>query len=158
MGTRVIMLALAAGLFFAACKTSDKTAKTGTENKKGMEKVAYIVAKNYFVKNTVEEFGSPKIETAADFEANFGMATTMGADGMPTAIDFAKQFVIAVVLPSTDFSTKIEAVSLEKNAANELVFSYKVETGKEKQSYTMRPMLAIIVDKSASGKVVLKKK
>ena len=153
MGIRVIIFALAASLFFAACKTSDKAS---TENKKGMEKVAYTIAKNYFIKNTVDKLGSPKIETAADFEANFGMATTMGADGMPTFIDFAKQFVIAVVLPSTDFPTKIEAISLEKNGANELIFSYKVETGKEKQSYTMRPMLAIIVDKSASGKVVLK--
>jgi hypothetical protein len=156
MGTRIFSLALAVGLFFAACKTSDKTAKTSTENTKGMEKVAYTVAKNYFVKNTVVEFNTPKIETAEEFEANFGMATTMGADGKPTDIDFAKQFVIAVVLPSTDYATKINAISLVKNAAGELVFNYKVETGKEKQSYTMRPMLAIIVDKTVVGKVVLK--
>jgi hypothetical protein len=153
MGTRVFMLALAAALFFAACKT----AETGRENKKVMETIAYTVAKNYFVKNTVDKFDSPKIETAEQFEAVFGMATTMGPDGMPTYIDFAKQFVIAIIFPPTDFSTKIEAISLEKNAANELVFSYKVEKGKAKQSYMIRPMLAIVVDKSAIAKVVLKK-
>ena len=35
------------------------------------------------------------------------MATTKGKDGKPTAIDFTKQFVLAIVLPETDFATEI---------------------------------------------------
>ena len=38
----------------------------------------------------------PKITTEEEFNKLFGMATIMGKDGKPTAIDFTKQFVLGV--------------------------------------------------------------
>ena len=52
--------------------------------------VSYILAANYFVKNTVNQLDNPKIETAEKFNEIFGMATTMGKEGKPTEIDFSK--------------------------------------------------------------------
>lgn len=115
--------------------------------------VSFVVADKYFVNNTVKEISNPKITTLDEFNKVFGAAATMGADGKPTEIDFSKQYVVAVVKSETGYSTTIAPVSLQKND-NQLVFTYKVETG-EKQSYTIRPCLIIIVDKSNDGDVVL---
>ena len=116
--------------------------------------IPYIVAKNYFVRNDVTTVENPKIETQAAFEQVFGMAPVMSKDGQPTEIDFSKQFVIAVVLPETDLSTVIKPISLKKNGKNKLVFTYHVGRG-QKQTYTIRPCLAIVVDKAYKGDVVL---
>lgn len=116
--------------------------------------VSFSVAQNYFVKNTVAQLESPKIESAEMFDSIFGMATTMGEDGKPTAIDFTTQYVIAVLKPETDLSTSLEPTSLQKNEAGELVLHYTFTTG-DTQSYTSRPHFAIIVDKKEDGPIIL---
>lgn len=143
-----------------ACQHSPKSGKvqdsTAVSSTKLVEAsaVPFEVAKNYFVKNTVSQVGNPKIETAEQFEEIFGMATTMGPQGQPTRLDFAKQYVIAVVLPETNLQTSLEAVSLVKDADGGLTFTFKKTVG-GKQSYTMVPNLAIVVSKANSGKVTL---
>lgn len=148
-------LALGLSLFAFACQNNTKinNANTNSAANKTTE-VSFTVAKNYFVNNTVTKLDNPKIETEEQFSQVFGMARTMGEDGKPTAIDFSKQYVIAVVLPETDLSTNIEAISLQKSANNEITLNYKVVRG-QKQSYTMRPSLLLIVDKKDNGAVKL---
>ncbi|MGS2763157.1 hypothetical protein [Sinomicrobium sp. M5D2P9] len=132
-----------AGLAVAACQSTAKSTD-----------IPFEVAENYFVKNDVEELPDPKIETAGQFEAVFGAAATMGKNGMPTAIDFTRQFVIAVALPETDKDTSIKPVSLQRTASGEVVFTYSVRTG-ENMSFSVRPSLVIIVNKTHDGKVIL---
>lgn len=120
--------------------------------------IPYIVARNYFVKNTVpqgEVFNS-KIETKEQFEASFGAAARMGQDGKPTEIDFTKQYVIAVVNDETDIATELEPVSLQKDRKNNtVVCTFQVIKG-AKQSFTIRPCLILVVDKTNDGIVVVK--
>ena len=110
--------------------------------------------KNYFVKNTVTNLENPKIETAEKFIEIFGMATTMGGKGRPTDVNFSKQNIIAVIIPETKFSNSIDIISLQKNAENQIKLKYKLTIG-QKQSFTIRPFIAIAVDKSENGVIIL---
>ncbi|PSK91516.1 hypothetical protein [Taibaiella chishuiensis] len=119
--------------------------------------VPYTVAEGYFVKNTVKPgpLPAPRITTQQDFDNIFGAAAHMGKNGMPTAIDFAKQFVIAVVADETDMATELKPISLKKETGDQLVFTYETIKG-AKQSYTIRPVLMVVVDNTHMGTVVLK--
>ena len=67
-----------------------------------------------------------------------------------------KRIVIAIVLSKTENATTIQPVALKKDANHSLVFEYKVAVG-DKQSYTSRPFLLVLVDKKWEGQVQLKK-
>lgn len=145
--------------FFGACQTNQKKQKniealTGTVVSE-VKNCPFIVANNYFVNNTVKDINNPKITTKEVFDSLFGMASVMGNNGLPTAIDFTKQYVIAVVKPETDQDTQLTAVSLQMNDKNEIIFSYKTSRG-EKMTYQIKPCLIVIVDKKVTGKVILK--
>lgn len=127
-------------LFFIACKSHNE--------------IPFSEAKNYFVRNDIQNSVPVKFESEKDFKEYFGMAAVMGKDGMPTHIDFTKQYVIAVTLPETDTDTDINLVSLKKNTNSDIVLTYKVITG-EKRSYTIVPMRLFIVDKKYDGTVKL---
>ncbi len=73
------------------------------------------------------------------------MATRMGKDGMPTEIDFNKEFIIGEILPETDVETTIEPVSLRKTGSSELTLTYSIKRG-AKRSYTTKPMFILKVD------------
>lgn len=115
------------------------------------ELVPFVLGENYFVKNTVSEDknGAHKIETQEAFDEFFSPAATMGDSGMPSNIDFDKQFVIAIISASSDLKPSIDSISLNKEGA-ELLLKYKESFG-EKQSFTMRPMAILIVDKKFDG-------
>lgn len=110
--------------------------------------IPFTIAQNYFVKNNYKssDLKSHKITKAVDFEKIFGMATVMGANGKPTPIDFNKQFVIAVINNETDISTSFTPIKLEKIGAKKLHFEFQSHIG-EKQSFTIRPFVLIIVDR-----------
>lgn len=112
--------------------------------------VAFEVAKNYFFKNDKQIPTSPKITTEEEFNKLFGMATTMGEDGKPTAIDFSKQFVLAIVLPVTDVATEITPVKVEAKG-DSLFYDFEVKRG-EKQSFSTQPVSVIILDKQYENK------
>ena len=105
-----ILFAFSVLLAIAACTNKPVTA---VDNNEESTEVVFEVAKNYFFKNdqVIPEY--PKITTEEEFTKLFGMATKMGEDGKPTAIDFTKQFVLAIVLPETDFATEINPVKVE---------------------------------------------
>src|SRR5690625_3486628 len=146
-----IFIILSCVFMFTACENTNKTKKNTTND----AVISYKIAKNYFVKNTVDEIENPKIISQEDFDEIFGMATTMGEDGKPTSIDFSKEFVIAVILPETDISTELQPIDLIENEKNNLIFTYKKEEG-EKLSHTIKPALILIVDNNHKGEVTLK--
>ncbi|MCH2228773.1 MAG: hypothetical protein MK105_00415 [Crocinitomicaceae bacterium] len=153
----VINILILTSIVLLSCQNNSKNRNTSNKTEVNSESIdiPFVVAKNYFVKNSIQQLDNPKIETQTKFNEIFGIATTMGKDGMATEIDFSKQYVIAVVKPETDLSATIEPVSLKKNEAGEVVFTYSYATG-EKQTYSTRPNIAIILDKSENGDVVIR--
>ena len=119
--------------------------------------VPYTELKRYFFRNDAEMPTSPKIETRERFDSLFGVASVLG--GLPTEIDFARQLVIAVVLPATNKDTKIEGKSLlyrkDLFGKPELTFEYEVQRDDEPLSFTMQPILLIGVDRKYKADTVL---
>ncbi|MBO4482801.1 MAG: hypothetical protein J5735_03205 [Prevotella sp.] len=145
-----IIFAFAMLLAMVACNEKQTA---NVENNIESKEVAFEVAKNYFFKKDCVLPENPKITTKDDFNKLFGMATTMGKDGKPTSIDFSKQFVLAIVLPVTDFATEINPEKVEAKG-DSLLYSYEVKTG-EKQSYSIQPVSIIILDKKYENKEVV---
>lgn len=146
------LFALAALITLAACGKKQAATPASDGNVESSE-VAFEVAKNYFFKNdqVIPEY--PKITTEEEFNKLFGMATTMGKDGKPTAIDFTKQFVLATVLPETDFATEINPVKVEEKG-DSLLYTYEVKSG-EKQSFRIQPVSIVVLDKKYENKRVV---
>ncbi len=119
---------------------------------KGSSDVPFTELDRYYFKNGQEIPGNPKIDSAEAFSELFGVAAVMGEDGQPTPVDWGKEFVIAVVNPVTDQATELtpESLSLENG---ELVFTY-TETVGERQSWTMRPILLIKVDRKYGAETI----
>ena len=88
------------------------------------------------------------IDNKRDFESYFGQAATMG--GMPTQVNWNKQFVIALVMPETKRATSIQPVNVKVADNGVMVFSYQVKKG-DKMSHSMVPFTAVAVDKPASA-------
>jgi len=143
-----ILFAFAALVLLAACanEQSSSTPDDGRE-------VAFEVAQNYFFNNGQDIPASPKITKAEDFEQLFGMATFAGDEGNPTAIDFTKQFVLAIILPVTDIDTEIIPIKVIEKG-DSLFYTYKIRTG-EQQSFSSQPLSIIILDKQYEDKKVI---
>ena len=84
-----VLFAFAALIALAACGNKQAATPTSEDNVESSE-VAFEVAKNYFFKNNQVIPEYPKIVSEEEFNKLFGMATTMGEDGKPTAIDFTR--------------------------------------------------------------------
>ncbi len=149
-----ILFTCAMLLVIVACSNSATTVVENNEESTELAfEVPFEVAKNYFFKNNQVIPENPKIVTEEEFKKLFGMATTMGEDGKPTAIDFTKQFVVAIVLPVTDFATEINPVKVEDKGES-LRYTYEVRTG-EKQTFSIQPVSIIILDKKYEGKEIV---
>lgn len=113
----------------------------------------YNPMNNYFVNNNFQN-GTHKlvIHNQRDFESVFGMAAVMGRNGQPTNIDFNRQFVIAIILPETDYQTGVETVMLNRDG-NRLYYSYMIHRG-HRTSYNIRPFAAVVVDRSEPSDVI----
>lgn len=114
-------------------------------------KVPYTLGQNYFVRNdfTPEKLKGHRILDKRHFDEVFGSAATMSA--LPTPIDFARQYVIAVIDPVTDMSTQLSVISVMKRG-DRITLRYNKSTG-EKQTYSITPFLLLIVDLDHSGEV-----
>jgi len=153
-----LILALSSALVLMnSCNQTSEQKETTTadstmvENSSTGEDVPFTQAENYFVNNTVGEDknGTFKIESQEAFDQLFSGAATMAENGIPTTIDFGKQFVIAIISPTSDLKPSLDSVSLKK-IGDDLVLDYK-ETMGEKQSYSIRPTAILIVDKQYNG-------
>ena len=145
-----IIFAFAMLMTMVAC-SEKQTANV--ENNVESEEICFEIARNYFFKKDCTLPANSKITTEENFSKLFGMATTMGKGGKPTPIDFSKQFVLAIVLPVTDFATEINPVKVEEKG-DSLLYSYEIKTG-EKQSYSIQPISIIILDKKYENKEVV---
>jgi len=116
--------------------------------------IDFQIAKNYYVKNTIDSITNPLIENQATFDSIFGMATVMGEEGKPTAIDFTKQSVIAVMIPETEYVTSIIPSRLSKSSDGKIIFSYAIDQG-EKTTSSMVPTCILIINKEDRGEVIL---
>ena len=103
--------------------------------------VPFETAKNYFAYVDVTSPTTRKIMDLASFESLFDYAWTMGSNEEP--LDFDKEFVIAVVHPSTYDRTTLTPVSLVKQK-DALVFTYSEKIGEKSQS-SSRPFLIVRV-------------
>lgn len=114
--------------------------------------VPYREAKNYFVKNNIDAaIDNPKFENQQEFDQVFGMATTMGEKGKPTAIDFSKEFVVAQIEDPSTQKVELKPVSIRKNA-NILEIKYRKIVGGN-QSYTSQPAMMLIIDNKYNGDI-----
>lgn len=140
------LLLVASALVVASCSTLKNSQKSS--------RVPYTVAQRYFLKNDATTLPNGAITSASEFERLFGMATVMGKDGQPTSVDFNRQFVIAVSVPETNRATDIKPLALQQENGS-LVLSYTVERGEER-SYTIQPLLLLVVDKKYEATVELR--
>ena len=134
-------LVVCVSFFMASCRSASE--------------IPYTVMHRYFQSNKVKELPSATVTTESDFQRLFGAAAVMGKNGLPTPVDFSKEYVIAVSKPETNVETTLSPVSLKRNANGEVEFTYKVKTG-ESMSYSIVPCLLIKVSRDVQGPVVLK--
>lgn len=146
-----IIAAIASMTLLSSCKQNQQQQQEEANTEAAMlgkpSEVNYTIAKNYFIKNNAQLPESHKITDQETFNQIFGMATTMGENGKPTQIDFEKQFVIAVETGPVQKETTLIPGFLINHYDGQLVFHYAVKEG-EDISYTIRPVLIIIVDKT----------
>jgi len=104
--------------------------------------VPYTTLENYYVRNDVDCSRQQRLilDNQRDFEAFFGQAATMV--GLPTQVNWNKQFVIALVQPETKRATSIIPVNVKVADNGVMVFSYQVKKG-DKMSHTMVPFTAV---------------
>lgn len=121
------------------------------------KQISYTVADHYFVNNNAPEQTSLKYTSQQQFDQTFGMAAVMGRNGLPTKIDFQRQFVIAKVLPITNVDTEMRPLALTETADGQLEFSYEVISGQEMSS-SMQPCLLLIVDRKYVSKDIVEKR
>ena len=117
--------------------------------------VPYKTVENYFVRNDVGGMPPMIIKASDEFERYFGMAATMGPDGRPTDVDFSKYYVICVALPPTDLETDLSVESLSEAHGGKLILRYEIRRG-ERRSYSIQPLLLLMVDKKYEMPVELK--
>ena len=157
---RAILKSIPTALFIlASCNNQPKDHQTMNADSTETEQlqtpannaIPYVLAQNYFVKNTIGEDrnGIHKIETQAAFDELFSPAATMGKDGQPTPIDFDKQYVIAIISATSDLTPTIDSIAVEKQG-EEIAVTYKEVLG-EKQSFSVRPVAILLVDNQFQG-------
>lgn len=118
--------------------------------------VKFTEVKRYFHNNDAPLPKNVLITTQADFDSQFSPAAAMGKDGQPTALDFKRQAVIAIVLPETNKAAEIKDVKLVSTAKNQLQLSYTAEYG-ARQNYSVQPIYLMAIDgKYRTAKVSVK--
>lgn len=115
--------------------------------------IPFTIAENYFIKTKENTPTQYIIHSEDELNQTLGMATTMGSKGKPSEINFDKQFVIVVTEAASSHSVELKPVSLLSSPDGKLVFSYRVLKGEE-LSYITQPLLAIIVSKENTGKII----
>lgn len=120
------------------------------------KKVPFLPLHNYFIRNDVKEI-DPIIKSEKELKNILGLATTMSKSGIPTPVDFNKSFVVLIAKKETNKETEIMVEDISENWEGELEINYKVLIGNE-ITYTIRPMLAIAIDKSYLKKIKLNEK
>ena len=108
--------------------------------------IPFTQLRNYYVRNDVNcsKLQQLILKNKADFEAFFGMAAYMG--GLPTEVNWDKQYVLALILPETNRETTITPIDVRQDG-DKVVLCYHVEQAQETMSYTIVPFTAVAIDK-----------
>lgn len=154
-----LFVALCLAVALTSCGAGRKAVagQEATASVTGATKVPYRVAQNYFLRNDAGLTGNFVVETQQQFDRLFGAAAVMGKDGMPTKIDFSRERVLVVVKPLTARLSELEPLGLEQAGGGTLTLSYSYRQGKE-QSYTMQPVMIVVIDKKHGGEVRFEQK
>lgn len=119
--------------------------------------IPYSLMENYFYRNDVPLNENVILQSKAQLDSLFGMATVMGKGGQPTEIDFGKEVALAVVSPTTDHETKLEVDAIQQKG-DSLIFSYREIISPEKLSYSIQPVLMVKIPKEYyQGKISFNK-
>ena len=114
--------------------------------------IDYSAAEHFLVrpsyKGTLE---NPKIENKTQFDSIF-YCTHEHPEAVE--VDFSKNYVIAVIAPDASTRNLVKPISLRKSEPNEVVLTYRWESGTQQPDST-RSSLALIVDKENDGTVIL---
>lgn len=118
--------------------------------------INYNEAHNYFIRNDVSDYTPRLIQSAEELNRYFGPAATMGANGMPTNIDFAKHNVVAIIDAATNRNTEIKVSSIRKQG-NAVIVKYRLISTGEQMTYSMVPFLLLQIDKKHGDSVTFVK-
>lgn len=169
MKIKVFATMLGATLIGVSCQSNSNSGSSTEQDSTAVDSLAetpyqggveipFTEAQRYFVNNTYNntEIDELKIDTQEEFDRIFGMAAVMGEDGTPTSIDFAKEYVLAIIGKVTDKKTVIKADHLWQQGAD-IVLDYHIEEG-DKLSYTLHPSLLVVVNRQYAGNTVFKRR
>lgn len=153
-----IIALLALTLFAVGCGTTNQPQTPPTNAGEGStpinpNSIPYTVASNYFVRNDVQTDAviGKRIDTQAEFNEYFGAATTMGSE--PTRINFANEYVIAVIGQPNFRQTELHVENVTQYRGI-ITLSYS-QTGGQVQSFSTRPALIVVVDRMYNGQVLV---
>lgn len=129
------------------------TAIMGLSSCSSSEKaISYKEAQRYFVRNDVKDYKPRVITTDEELNRDFGSATVMGTDGMPTFINFDKENAIAIIEPATNKDTEIKIQSIKKQG-EKIVVRYKVVVSGTPMSYSIVPCQLVKISKKYGSNV-----
>ncbi len=103
---------------------------------------------NYFVLHSIPSGKTKllKITSQKEFDAYFGMATTMGEEGKPTSIDFNTHFVLAIIYSYTNQLVDLVPVNVNQTAKKKAQFQYRFKSNGT-QTAILRPTVMIMLKK-----------
>lgn len=114
--------------------------------------ISFKIADNYFVNNTVDNqlIYLPNISDDEQFNTYFGPAAVMGENGLPSDINFEKEYATAIIYPSTNElpNLKVESVTNNNGVITVLYSAKQVEPGEKWREGTI-----LILDKKDVGKM-----
>lgn len=134
------------GLLFAILAMLVSTTCHAIGHKDNSSIIKGVVMRNYFFNNNADMPTSPMITTKQEFDTYFSPAAFMGKNGLPTPVNFKKQTVVAIILPSTDRDVIIDSVRLSQAGAHRLQLSYVVKEG-ARRSYSIQPIWLMAIGK-----------
>ena len=88
------------------------------------------------------------LKSQEDFDKKFHPAKTM--TNSPTAIDFSKSFVGAIILPASEYETDIELDTVYITGKT-LHIRYDVNKGQEQRTFSSKPQIAFTIDSSLAA-------
>lgn len=143
MKNRLITLLLASLVLLSSCGDRKPSREYDAAS------IPFETARGYFLRNDVKIAEVPqKITSKETLLRYFGMATVMGPEGKPSAIDFDRSFVIPILYPPTNRKTRIAVESFTCTTSDAMHLKVKSIRGKEALSYTSLPCQLLIVDAS----------
>lgn len=151
----VFVLLLAASVLPGVASASSAAGgetRIATKAGDALTTVPYTVANGYVLRSCVADISYPVISSEAEFRGLFCNADSAVCGGVHTAIDFRRNYVIAVVLPAVEVETAIAPVSLQRDADNVITLKYRVKQGERSVPET-HPTLILIVDRKYVGEV-----